>query len=55
MLVVSCHPFIILLICYTQLGLKYLDLYLIHLPTSAKNNESNWKEFEKIKKDGLAK
>jgi len=40
----------------TKLGLKTLDLYLIHFPTSVeKDYEGSWKEFEKIKEDGLAK
>jgi len=39
----------------SNLGLTYLDLYLIHFPGAVKDFESAWKEFEKIKKDGLAK
>ncbi|KAF8625998.1 hypothetical protein AX17_006721 [Amanita inopinata Kibby_2008] len=38
-----------------KLDLKYLDLYLIHSPYLVDNFGSAWKEFEKIKKDGLAK
>ena len=37
----------------SQLGLKYVDLYLVHYPTSIKGHD--WKEFEKIKEDGLAR
>ena len=48
-------PSSILLICLAQLGLTYLDLYLIHFPDAVKSIESGWKEFEKIKKDGLAR
>ncbi|KAF8157846.1 NADP-dependent oxidoreductase domain-containing protein [Crassisporium funariophilum] len=41
----------------TKLDLKYLDLYLIHTPSVVRdgNHESVWREFEKIKEDGLAK
>lgn len=39
-----------------KLGLKYVDLYLIHFPKAIeKDVEGGWKEFEKIKEDGLAK
>ncbi|KAJ8691650.1 hypothetical protein PTI98_011200 [Pleurotus ostreatus] len=40
-----------------NLGLKQLDLYLIHTPFFVPNQdfESAWKEFEKIKEDGLAR
>ncbi|KAG6835191.1 hypothetical protein H0H93_004108, partial [Arthromyces matolae] len=40
----------------TQLGLKYVDLYLIHQPTSVKHDvEGSWREFEKIKESGSAR
>ncbi|KAF8707064.1 hypothetical protein AX14_013704 [Amanita brunnescens Koide BX004] len=39
----------------SNLGLTYLDLYLVHFPDAVKSIESGWKEFEKIKKDGLAR
>ncbi|KAF8962973.1 NADP-dependent oxidoreductase domain-containing protein [Flammula alnicola] len=41
----------------TKIGLKQLDLYLIHTPTAIENGdyEGAWKTFEKIKEDGLAK
>ncbi|KIL59056.1 hypothetical protein M378DRAFT_131847 [Amanita muscaria Koide BX008] len=39
-----------------KLGLRYLDLYLIHEPRAARGGfEAAWQEFEKIKKDGLSK
>ncbi|KAK2465402.1 hypothetical protein APHAL10511_002756 [Amanita phalloides] len=38
-----------------QLGLTYLDLYLIHSPHTVKDFETGWRELEKIKNDGLAK
>jgi len=38
-----------------KLGLNYVDLYLIHFPQFAGNFEKSWKEFEKIKGDGLAR
>ncbi|KAL0961394.1 hypothetical protein HGRIS_006345 [Hohenbuehelia grisea] len=39
-----------------KLGLKQLDLYLIHTPGFVGNEfERSWREFEKIKEDGLAK
>ena len=39
-----------------QLGLKHVDLYLIHHPMFIKEGlESSWREFEKIKEDGLSR
>ncbi|KAF9464108.1 NADP-dependent oxidoreductase domain-containing protein [Collybia nuda] len=39
-----------------KLGLKYVDLYLIHSPMAVGTDfESAWREFEKIKEDGLAR
>ncbi|KAJ7867996.1 Aldo/keto reductase [Mycena leptocephala] len=38
-----------------QLKLQYLDLYLIHHPSFAPDIEAAWKQFERIKDDGLAK
>lgn len=39
-----------------QLGLKYVDLYLIHNPDAIRGQfESTWKQFEKFKEDGLTK
>ncbi|KAJ7078674.1 Aldo/keto reductase [Mycena epipterygia] len=38
-----------------QLKLQYLDLYLIHSPTFVPDLEAGWKQFERIKDDGLAK
>ncbi|KAJ7079742.1 NADP-dependent oxidoreductase domain-containing protein [Mycena belliarum] len=38
-----------------QLQLQYLDLYLIHGPTLVPDLEEGWKQFERIKDDGLAK
>jgi diketogulonate reductase-like aldo/keto reductase len=43
-------------LCTLKLGLKYVDLYLIHHPRLAKPDLATaWREFEKIKADGLAK
>ncbi|KDQ62685.1 hypothetical protein JAAARDRAFT_171241 [Jaapia argillacea MUCL 33604] len=40
----------------SKLGLKQLDLYLIHAPSFVEGKlESAWQEFEKIKETGLAK
>ncbi|KAJ3882508.1 NADP-dependent oxidoreductase domain-containing protein [Lentinula edodes] len=38
-----------------NLGLHYLDLYLIHQPRIIPNLVKTWKEFEKVQQDGLAK
>ncbi|KAJ7256786.1 Aldo/keto reductase [Mycena haematopus] len=38
-----------------QLKLQYLDLYLIHGPGLVPDLEAAWKQFERIKDDGLAK
>jgi len=39
-----------------KLGIKTIDLYLIHTPTTLSHNlEGAWKEFEKIKEDGLTR
>ena len=41
---------------FVQLGLTYVDLYLIHHPRYATPDiPTAWKEFEKIKADGLAR
>ncbi|KAJ6563645.1 Aldo/keto reductase [Mycena vulgaris] len=39
----------------TNLGLEYVNLYLIHQPRFVPDIDAVWKEFEAIKKDGLAK
>ncbi|KAM5531307.1 hypothetical protein V8D89_015022 [Ganoderma adspersum] len=38
-----------------ELGVKYVDLYLIHNPRAAGDLEQAWREFEKIKETGLSK
>ncbi|KAG6888451.1 hypothetical protein C0992_008480, partial [Termitomyces sp. T32_za158] len=39
-----------------KLGLEYVDLYLVHIPDPIKDDlEGAWREFEKIKEDGLAR
>jgi len=39
-----------------KLDLKYIDLYIIHSPHAVEGNfEGAWREFEKIKEDGLAR
>lgn len=40
---------------FRQLKLQYLNLYLIHHPSFVPDIESAWKQFERIKDDGLAK
>ncbi|KAF7341149.1 Aldo/keto reductase [Mycena venus] len=39
----------------SNLGVEYVDLYLIHNPRVIPNVDAVWKELEIIKKDGLAK
>ncbi|KAG7088150.1 hypothetical protein E1B28_012171 [Marasmius oreades] len=41
----------------SDLNMKYVDLYLIHNPKYVPNEdiETTWREFEKVKQDGLAK
>ncbi|KAG6864525.1 hypothetical protein C0991_008926, partial [Blastosporella zonata] len=40
----------------SKLGLKYVDLYLIHQPRRVGHDfEGSWKEFERVKEDGLAR
>ncbi|KAI1793349.1 Aldo/keto reductase [Ganoderma leucocontextum] len=38
-----------------ELGVKYVDLYLIHNPRGVEDLEQAWREFEKIKEAGLSK
>ena len=38
-----------------KLGVKYVDLYLIHNPRAAGDLVQAWREFEKIKETGLSK
>lgn len=40
---------------FAQLKLQYLDLYLIHSPSFVPDIEAGWKQFERIKDDGLSK
>ncbi|KAJ6535125.1 NADP-dependent oxidoreductase domain-containing protein [Mycena capillaripes] len=39
----------------SNLRIEYVDLYLIHQPRFVPDVDAAWKEFETIKKDGLAK
>ncbi|KAE9408810.1 Aldo/keto reductase, partial [Gymnopus androsaceus JB14] len=39
----------------SNLGISYIDLYLIHNPRLVVNATKTWKEFEQLQKDGLAK
>ena len=38
-----------------KLGLKQLDLYLIHFPDPTRDTVQTWKQFEKLKEAGLSK
>ncbi|KAF8843340.1 Aldo/keto reductase [Paxillus ammoniavirescens] len=38
-----------------DLALTFVDLYLVHTPRVLDDFESDWREFESLKKDGLAK
>ncbi|KAG1818467.1 NADP-dependent oxidoreductase domain-containing protein [Suillus subaureus] len=38
-----------------KIGLSYVDLYLVHFPAVLSDFESGWREFEKMKKDGLTR
>jgi len=38
-----------------EMGLSYVDLYLVHEPLVLPDFESGWQEFEKMKKDGLTR
>jgi diketogulonate reductase-like aldo/keto reductase len=40
---------------FAQLGLSYVDMYLVHFPALFSDFESGWQEFEKMKKDGLTR
>ncbi len=41
--------------CAPQMGIKQVDLYLVHMPSLLKDVERDWAAFEKIKEAGLAK
>ena len=38
-----------------QMGIKQVDLYLVHYPALLKDVEKDWRAFEKLKEAGLAK
>ncbi|KAG2151432.1 NADP-dependent oxidoreductase domain-containing protein [Suillus clintonianus] len=38
-----------------KIGLSYVDMYMVHMPLALPDLESGWQEFEKMKKDGLAR
>lgn len=38
-----------------KIGLSYVDLYLVHFPQLFSDFESGWREFEKMKTDGLTR
>lgn len=38
-----------------EIGLSYVDMYMVHIPRALPDLESGWKEFEKMKKDGLTR
>jgi len=40
---------------FLEIGISYLDLYLVHNPIFLPELESGWREFEDIKKNGLAR
>ena len=46
---------LIILLRTFQIGVKYLDLYLIHAPQIVKDYVAAWGELEKIREEGLAK
>ena len=46
---------VFLIFSYGKLGLKQLDLYLIHFPDRSRDKVKTWKEFEKLKEAGLSK
>jgi diketogulonate reductase-like aldo/keto reductase len=38
-----------------EIGLSYVDMYMVHMPRALPDLESGWKEFEEMKKDGLTR
>ena len=48
-----CSNLLLIKVSVPQLGLTFVDLYLAHYPERV--NKHGWKEFEKIKQDGLAR
>jgi len=40
---------------FLKIGVSYLDLYLVHGPAHLPDFESGWREFEDMKKNGLAR